>query len=84
MLVTGESRFVSATTGLKKDGVTPWYRLKFLDDDADEFFNVYVDNQAMFAELSGLAKKTPVILTMELVPGSKYFQLVKAEILVET
>lgn len=85
MTVTGECKFVSATTGLKKDGVTPWRRTKFYDSTADEIVVAYVDEH-IFDAVMGLEKMTPVMLTMELVPGSgsRFFEVLNVEVIVET
>lgn len=79
MIVTGESLFISSKTGLKKDN-TPWYSLKFLDEDAEEFFTMFVDDK-LFNHFQGVGKKTGVILTMETLPGSKFCTLRNVEIL---
>lgn len=77
MQVTGESSFVSAKAG-KKNG-KDWFMAKFLDDNADEFFTAFI-NEELFQELQGMEKKTPVILTLNLVPGQKYFSIESIEI----
>ena len=41
MKLTGESMFVSARAG-QKNG-KEWHMLKFLDEDAEEFFTAFVD-----------------------------------------
>ena len=78
MTVTGESIFISAKQGTKKDGST-WFMLKFLDNDADEFFSVFVDEK-IFSEMSACVKHTPVLMTLNIVPGSKYFDLANLEV----
>lgn len=77
MQVTGESSFVSVKTG-KKDG-KDWFMAKFLDDNADEFFTAFIEKE-LYQELQGMEKKTPVILTLNLVPGQKYFSVESIEI----
>lgn len=77
MLVTGESRFVSVKTG-QKNG-KDWFMAKFLDENADEFFNVFI-NKDLYQDLEGVAKKAPVVLTLNLVPGQKYFSVESIEI----
>lgn len=78
MQVTGESSFISVRDGQKSDG-TKWYMAKFLDENADEFFTAFIEKE-LYQELQGMEKKTPVILTMNLVPGQKYFSIESIEI----
>lgn len=77
MQVAGESFFVSAKTG-QKNG-KDWFMAKFLDEDADEFFTAFI-NEDLYRDLQGVAKKTPVVLTLNLVPGQKYFSVETIEI----
>ena len=78
MNVTGETSFVSVKCGNKND--KHWYMAKFLDNDADEFFTAFIDKD-LYADLEGVEKKTPVVLTMNLVPGQKFFTVESREIL---
>ena len=73
MYVTGESTFISAKSGLKKDK-TEWFLLRFLDSDADCYFNVFVE-QDIFNKFKNVAKHTPVIITAEIIPGTRRFNL---------
>lgn len=77
MLVTGESYFISAKSGLKNG--KEWFVLKFLDESQDAFFSVFT-SEDLYRELEGVPKKTPVALTLQLVPGQKYFSLESIEI----
>lgn len=77
MKVSGESVFISCRTG-EKNGKN-WFSAKFLDEAADEFFTVFV-SEDLYRELEGVPKKTPVVLTLQLVPGQKYFSLESIEI----
>lgn len=79
MLLTGESSFISAKSGTKKDG-SEWYMAKFHDEDAESYFAVFVDKD-MFNKLTTLPKKAPVMLTISMVPGNKYFELESLEII---
>ncbi len=79
MTVTGEADYISAKTGTKKDG-TDWYRLKFLDEDAESFFTAFV-SASVFNVVKDLPKHTPVVLTANLVPGEKYFTLESVEVI---
>lgn len=78
MKVSGESVFISCRTG-EKNGKN-WFSAKFLDEAADEFFTVFV-SEDLYRELEGVPKKAPVVLTLQLVPGQKYFSLDNIEIL---
>lgn len=78
MRLTGESMFVSARAG-NKNG-KDWHMAKFLDEDAEEFFTAFVD-ETLFEQFQTLPKHTSVILTLNLVPGQKYFSLESAEII---
>ncbi len=78
MILKGDSLFVSRKSGLKKNG-DAWFSIKFLDDEADEFFTCFVDEK-LFNTFEGITKKTAVGLTLDLVPGSKYFSLVGFEL----
>lgn len=78
MTLSGETTFVSARTG-QKNGKS-WFAVKFLDDAAEEFFTCFMEEH-MFENFQGLPKHTPVILTLNLVPGQKYFSLESVEIL---
>lgn len=77
MLVTGESRFISVKAGQKND--KDWFMVKFLDENADEFFTAFI-NKDLYQDLEGVAKKTPVVLTLQLVPGQKYFTVESIEV----
>lgn len=77
MLVTGESRFISVKAG-QKNG-KDWFMVKFLDENADEFFTAFI-NEDLYRDLEGVAKKTPVVLTLQLVPGQKYFTVESIEV----
>lgn len=76
MRVTGESRFIAVKTG-QKNG-KDWFMAKFLDENAEEFFTAFI-NAELFRALEGVSKKTPVVLTLELVPGQKYFTIESIE-----
>lgn len=76
MHVTGESSFVSVKAGTKNG--KDWFMAKFLDNNADEFFTAFI-NEELYQELQGMEKKTPVILTMNLVPGQKFFSVENIE-----
>lgn len=77
MTVSGEALFISAKAGEKND--KDWFMVKFLDDSNDEFFTSFVTRE-LYQELQGMEKKTPVILTLNLVPGQKYFSVESIEI----
>ncbi len=77
MKLTGESMFVSARAG-QKNG-KDWHMLKFLDEDAEEFFTAFVD-ETLFEQFQTLPKHTAVILTLNLVPGKNYFSVESVEI----
>lgn len=77
MLVTGESRFISVKAG-QKNG-KDWFMVKFLDENADEFFTAFISKD-LYQDLEGVAKKTPVVLTLQLVPGQKYFSVESIEV----
>ena len=76
MKVTGESSFISAKAGAKNG--KDWFMAKFLDEDADEFFTAFI-NAELYQELQGMERKTPVVLTMNLVPGQKFFAVESIE-----
>ena len=77
MTVSGEALFISAKAGTKNG--KDWFMIKCLDDSNDAFFQSFV-NAELYQELQGMEKKTPVILTMNLVPGQKYFSIESIEI----
>lgn len=77
MRVTGESRFISVKAG-QKNG-KDWFMVKLLDENADEFFTAFI-NEDLYQDLEGVAKKTPVVLTLQLVPGQKYFTVESIEV----
>lgn len=77
MKLQGVVKFMNATFGQKKDG-GEWRRIKLLDEDGEEFFVAFVDEE-IYASVQGLPKKTPVQLTLDLVPGQKYFSVVAIE-----
>ena len=81
MKLTGESLFISASTfkGKKKQEL---YACKFLDEDGDEFFTLFTSEE-LFAEFEGVPKRTPVVLTMELIPGKTFVKLVSVEFINE-
>lgn len=78
MLVAGETLYISNKTGSKQDG-TSWFNLKFLDESMEEFFVVFVEEN-IFNRFQKVAKRTPVVLTINIVPGSKYYTLENIEI----
>lgn len=78
MTLIGESVFISTRAG-QKNG-KDWYMVKFLDEDAEEFFTAFV-NETLFEQFQTLPKHTAVVLTVNLVPGQKYFSLESVEIL---
>ena len=78
MIVSGECNFISIKTG-EKNG-KQWCMAKFLDEDADEFFTAFITPE-LCGELQGVPKKNPVILTLNLVPGQKYFSVECIEII---
>lgn len=77
MRVTGESRFISVKAG-QKNG-KDWFMVKLLDENADEFFTAFISRD-LYQDLEGVAKKTPVVLTLQLVPGQKYFSVESIEV----
>ena len=81
MRLVGKCRFIYARTfkGKKKQDL---YACKFLDEDGDEFFTLFTSEE-LFAEFDGVVKRTPVVLTMELTPGSTFVKLVNVEFLSE-
>ena len=79
MVVTGEAKYISGKTGTKQDG-TPWFMLKFLDDHSDEFFTAFVCAE-LYEDMQTCKKHTPVILSMNLTPGQKYFTLEAVEVI---
>lgn len=80
MRLTGESVFVSAISGTSQKTGKAYCRVKFLDEQADEFFTAYVD-ASMYESLMEFKKHTPVILTLNLVPGQSYFTLESIELI---
>lgn len=78
MELQGKAEFISRKSGTKKDG-TPWHLLRFLDETADEFFGAFVDEK-MFKAFENVSKRTEVTLTLDLVPGQKYFSVVDYEL----
>lgn len=79
MRVSGEAAFISAKTGKRRDGAD-WYLLKFLDNDSDEFFSIFVDDD-LFNTMKSYPKHSPVLLTLNLTPGLKYFSLENLELI---
>lgn len=81
MKLTGECRFISANTfkGKKHQDL---YACKLLDEDGDEFFTLFTSEE-LFEEFENVAKRTPVILTMELIPGKTFVKLVSVEFINE-
>jgi hypothetical protein len=79
MVVAGETIYIASKCGKKQDG-TDWFNLKFLDEDADEFFVVFVDEN-IFQRFQTVPKRTGVMLTINIVPGSKFFTLENVEIM---
>lgn len=73
MVLTGKAEFICRRDGVKKDG-TPWYYIKLLDSDADEFITAFVDER-IYKEFEKVARRTGVVLTLNLVPGKKYFSV---------
>ena len=78
MHLRGVATYKSRKDGVKKDN-TPWYVLRMLDDDADEFFGIFVDEDT-YENFANISKHTSVKLTIDLIAGKKYFSLVDYEI----
>lgn len=70
MTITGESVFISCSTGAGKKTGKTWYALKFLDQDAEVFFTCFTDKE-LYDAMDGQPKNIPVLLTMVLVPSIK-------------
>ena len=83
MMITGESVFISCSTGTGKKTGRDWYALKFLDRDAEVFFTCFTDKE-LFDAMDGQPKNIPVFLTMILVPSTKagraFFELKNIEL----
>lgn len=79
MLVSGESEYISSKQGVKKDG-EEWFMVKFLDEEADSFFTAFVEAE-LYNKVKNLPKHTPVLLSLNLVPGEKYFSLETLEVI---
>lgn len=79
MRMTGECEYISGKSGTKKDG-SVWANLKFLDNDSDEFFSVFVEPD-VFNEVHTMPKRTPVLLTLELTPGKTYVEFIALELI---
>lgn len=77
MKVTGEALFISVKSGAKNG--KSWHAAKFLDESADEFFIAFIGDE-LAADLQGTVRKTPVTLTLNLVPGQKYFSIEAIEL----
>lgn len=80
MKVTGEAVYTSRMSGTSKKTGKPYFSLKFLDEEAEEFFQCFVE-EALFQKFDGVEKKTPVLLTINYVPGSKFFSLESLELI---
>lgn len=78
MKLQGVLKYLSQRTGTKKDG-TSWYQLKCLDESSDEIIVMFVTEQ-LFNEFSRVERKAEVTVTLDLVPGQKYFSLVDFEL----
>lgn len=79
MRLDGECIFSGVREGVKKDG-KPWFSSRYLDNDADAFFTIFID-EALYRELLKVPKRTPVLLTLNLVPGQKYVTLENVEVI---
>lgn len=79
MRLDGECIFSGVREGIKKAG-KPWFSSRYLDDAADAFFTIFID-EALYKELSKIPKRTPVLLTLNLVPGEKYVTLENVEVI---
>ena len=66
MNVSGESLFISAST--------------FQGKKKQDLFTLFTSEE-LFAEFEGVPKRTPVVLTMELIPGKTFVKLVNVEFL---
>lgn len=79
MYLTGESQFIASKQGKKKNG-DDWYSLKFLDEAKEDFFVAFVDEDT-YQQYANIKKGTPVQLTVEMLLGSKYFDIKNIELL---
>lgn len=77
MIVAGEAKFVSVKNGIKNG--KEWHCVKVLDEEAEEFCTFFV-GQELYEAVEGLPKKTPLILTLHIVPGQKFCRLENIEI----
>ena len=80
MKLTGEAIYVSRMAGTSKRTGKQYCAIKFLDELAEEFFSVFVE-QELFDAFDGVEKKTPVMMTLNLLPGTKFYSLESLEIL---
>lgn len=78
MKLKGETTYISQKSGTSKTG-KDYFVLKFLDEEAEEFFSCFVTEE-MFRQFEVVGKNTTVTLTLNLVPGSKFFELQSADV----
>lgn len=76
MILSGEAKFVSKNSGISKAG-KPYAFAKFLDDERDEFFTIFLDEEQsqMF---DGFKRNDIINISLSLTPGNKFFKLVDA------
>lgn len=77
MILSGNTKFISKSTGTSKAN-KPFYMAKFLDDDNDAFFSIFVD-ETLFQLFEDVKRGDTMRLTLNLTPGNKYFSLIDAE-----
>lgn len=78
MLVTGKCIYKSANSGVSSKTEKPYWILKFLDDDAEEFFTFFV-SQELFQLCSSIRKDTPVCLTVDLKVSTRFVKLIDVQ-----
>ncbi len=78
MKVSGEGMFASCRSGVSKKTGKNYFSAKFLDSEAEEFVNFFIE-EPLYHALENMPKNTPVILTLNLALASKYFRLESVE-----
>lgn len=79
MTLSGECLIISARRFKGKKG-QELFAIKFLDEEGEAFFTLFTTEE-LFEKFEGVAKRTPVVLDMEITPGQTFVKLLNIEII---
>lgn len=77
LIVCGETTLLGLRTGKKKSG-DPWFLLKCLDLEGDTVFSLFITKE-QYTALESLEKQTSLALTLNVIPNTRFCQVLSIE-----